>query len=114
MTNSVAFLINKKIYDENNTIIEDVNFTINNDYSERNRQEYTIPSVNEYKIISFGVVDKTTIAILNCDQELTIKLNGSTTEITATNYLFKGELTSLDVKNTTGNIANLTIELFKE
>lgn len=112
MSNTVKLTITHKEEDENGNVLNKYTNLTSDTYTAKSSSSFTLPANSAYKSIAFGQVTTAAVVVLVSDQNLTVKINGGSEEFTLSGNVFRGSITSLDVKNENDSDAEITIEVY--
>lgn len=82
-------------------------------FTTKNCAALTLIANSTHTAIDFGNVTTASVVILDSDQELNIKINGSSDEIVTDTLFLRGEVTSISVRNVSVNTANISYEVYE-
>lgn len=113
MSKIIRFQVTEKIIDNNysQNIIDGETSVIEASFDSSNIQQYSIPNSNTFFPINFGNITQTTMVRFNSTEPVTINLGSQSFE-GVYDFIFKTNITSLQVKNISGNTAYITIQIY--
>jgi hypothetical protein len=104
---------NQTDIDSENNESNSKSFTITDEFTVHRTIPLAIASSTQWLNIPFIDLATVSFVIVDSDQEIGIRMNGTSTALTsATNLVFKGLVTSLEIQNNSGEVANISVEIF--
>lgn len=110
---TLRFLVTQQDINDEGTLVTEKEFAVTATYTQTQKMEFTQSSSNVYTSVSFGRVSSVTAFILTTDQTITLKVNGSSDEMTVYGqYTVFGDVSSVEIKNNSSATASITINIY--
>lgn len=116
MTNSIKLNTEQYEIDSNSRVLAQTDDSFSVSYTETLKQAFATPDTTgapAYVAIAFGSISIASYVKLSSDQVLSIKLNGGSQVLSnVKNLVLNCDITAISVQNTSGETANIEIDIF--
>lgn len=113
MTNTLRFEVTQKEIDTNNDIYDEKSYTIDDTFTQYEKNRITLASGVTYTAINFNGITTAKVIRINSDQALNVKVNGgSEVFVVSSDLIWTGSFTALSLNNASGLSASIVYEIY--
>lgn len=113
MSNTLRIDCEQVDIDSDNNETNSESYTISYDFTVRRVKTFSLATGSIWRDISFEDLASIGYLKISSDQDLDLRLNGTTTALTSLRDLvFKGLCTQIQLRNNSGSTANITLEMY--
>lgn len=116
MSNTVRINVSQYDYDSNSDLKREKSWLNSKTYSYSDRQSFSTPDTTDapaYISIDFGAITTAKFIRLQSDQVLSVKLNGGSQVFSNIKLIvLDSDITAISIQNTSGDAANIDLEIY--
>lgn len=113
MSSTIKFVMTQREIDADDNVTNELQYSQAQEFTVSQKSTFSIPSSNSWITIPFGRVTTSVCVKVITDETISMRVDGGTQEITVLSGYFNfGEHTELEIKNNSGQIATIFIEIY--